>query len=421
MLASSEPLSKDTGMKTKTKPARNSLPVLRQICNLIPRPIFDELCVQYGFDTRGYSEWSHLVTMLYAHLSRANSLNDVCDGLRMHAAGLACVKGATPPSKNNLSNCNKTRNADFMEALYWQTMEFLCRTNADFGSSKCRKGYLRRFKKAIHAVDSTTVQLVAKNLGWAKHRKRKAAAKIHMRIGLQGFLPNYAVVKEAATHDAPMAYEVCAGLQSGEIVVFDKAYLDLKHLELLDSRGVHWVTRAKDNTQMEVVRARTTNHPHVVADEEVFFLNESSRALYPQVLRRVTARIEVDGREQMMTFLTNNLAWSAWTVAQLYGARWDIEVFFKEIKQTIQLTDFLGNNANAVRWQIWAGLLVHLLLRFLAWRSSWGHAFSRIAAVVRSALWQRWDLVALLKSYGTASPVSGMRFGMKQAVFSGFT
>ncbi len=112
-----------------------------------------------------------------------------------------------------------------MEALYWQTMEFLCRTNGDFGSNKCRKGYLRRFKKAIHAVGSTTVQLVAKNLGWAKHRKRKAVAKIHMRIGLQGFLPQFALVKEAATHDVPMAYEVCAGRQPSEIVVFDKAYL----------------------------------------------------------------------------------------------------------------------------------------------------------------------------------------------------
>lgn len=408
-------------MKTTTKPAGNSLPVLRQICNLVPQPVFNERCVEYGFDTRSYSEWSHLVTMLYAHLSRANSLNDVCDGLRMHAAVLACVKGATPPSKNNLSNCNKTRNTDFMEALYWRTMEFLCRTNGGFGSSKCRKGYLRRFKKAIHAVDSTTVQLVAKNLGWAKHRKRKAAAKIHMRIGLQGFLPEFALVKEAATHDARMAYEVCAGLQAGEIVAFDKAYLDLKHLFLLDGRGVHWVTRSKDNTQLEVVRRRTTNHPRVIADEEVVFLNAASRESYPKTMRRVTARIEVDGREQVMSFLTNNLEWSAWTVAELYGARWDIEVFLKEIKQTIQLTDFLGNNANAVRWQIWAGLLVHLLLRFLAWRSSWGHAFSRITAVVRSALWQRWDLIGLLKSYGTASPPGGMGLGMRQAVFSGFT
>jgi IS4 transposase len=129
----------------------------------------------------------------------------------------------------------------------------------------------------------------------------------------------------------------------------------------------------------------------------------------------------VDGREQVMTFLTNNLEWSAWTVVQLYGARWDIEVFFKEIKQTIQLTDFLGNNANAVRWQIWAGLLTHLLLRFLAWQSSWGHAFSRIAAVVRVCLWQRWDLIRLLRSYGTAPPAGRMSFGLKQAVFSGFT
>ena len=192
MLVCVEPLSQDKGMNTTNKPAGNSFPVLRQLCNLIPRPMFDELCGRYGFDTRGYSEWSHFVTMLYAHLSRAASLNEVCDGLRMHAAALACVKGAVPPSKNNLSNCNKRRDAAFMEELYWLVMEFLCRTNSGFGSSKCRKGYLRRFRKAIHAVDSTTVKLVAKNLGWAKHRRRKAAAKVHMRVGLQGFLPKFA-------------------------------------------------------------------------------------------------------------------------------------------------------------------------------------------------------------------------------------
>ena len=408
-------------MKTTNKPAGNSFPVLRQICNLIPRSVFDELCGRHGFDTRGYSEWSHFVAMLYAHLSRAASLNEVCDGLRMHAAALACVKGATPPSKNNLSNCNKRRDAAFIEALYWRVMEFLCQTNGGFGSSKCRKGYLRRFKKAIHAVDSTTVQLVAKNLGWAKHRRRKAAAKIHMRIGLQGFLPKFALVKEARTHDAKPAYEVCAGLQAGEIVVFDKAYLDLCHLALLDSRGVHWVDRAKDNTRLAVVRRRKPVHPRIIADEDVRFENAKSRETYPKTLRRVTARVEVDGREIVMEFLTSNMQWSAWTVAELYGARWDIEVFFKEIKQTVQLADFLGNNANAVRWQIWAGLLVHLLLRFLAWQSSWGHAFSRIAAVVRAAIWQRWDLRELLRSYGTASPPGGMTMGLKQAFFSGFT
>lgn len=415
------PLSQDKGVKTNNKPAGNSFPVLRQLCNLIPRPMFDELCGRYGFDTRGYSEWSHFVAMLYAHLSRAASLNEVCDGLRMHAAALACVKGATPPSKNNLSNCNKRRDAAFIEELYWRVMDFLCSTNGGFGSSKCRKGYLRRFRKAIHAVDSTTVKLVAKNLGWAKHRRRKAAAKVHMRVGLQGFLPKFAVVKEARDHDAKLAYEVCAGLQAGEIVVFDKAYLDLRHLALLDGRGVHWVTRAKENTCLTVLRSRKPCHPRVIADEEVRFEKPRSQELYPETLRRVTARIEVDGREEVMVFLTNSPGWSAWTVAELYGARWDIEVFFKEIKQTVQLVDFLGNNANAVRWQIWAGLLVHLLLRFMAWQSSWGHAFSRIAAVVRSALWQRWDLCALLRSYGTAPPASVMASGLKQAVFAGFS
>jgi hypothetical protein len=131
---------------------------------------------------------------------------------------------------------------------------------------------------------------------------------------------------------------------------------------------------------------------------------DKSAGLYPQPLRRIVARVEVDGREMEMTFLTNHFEWSAWTIAELYKARWAVELFFKELKQTCQIHDFVGYNENAVKWQIWIGLLVHLLLRFMKHLSKWGLSFSRLAGIVRSAIWVRRDLLEILASYGMAGP-----------------
>src|ERR1051325_9878856 len=119
--------------------------------------------------------------------------------------------------------------------------------------------------------------------------------------------------------------------------------------------------------------------------------------------RRIVALVEVDGQEREMIFLTNNLEWSAQTVVDLYQCRWEIEVFFKQIKQTLQLADFLGHSANAVRWQVWTALLTYLLLRYVSFLSDWSHSFSRLFTLIRTCLWKKWDLLSLLKIYGTAS------------------
>ena len=254
----------------------------------------------------------------------------------------------------------------------------------------------------IHVVDSTTIQLVARCLDWAKHRRRKAAAKCHVRLNLQTFLPQFALVATAGEHDNLRAREVCAGVRAGEIVIFDKAYLDFAHLADLAMREVFWVTRAKDNLQCRVVRKlQDGTCGHLLRDDLVVLTGEV-KADYPVALRRVTALVEVDGELREMVFLTNNVTWSAQTIADLYRCRWSIEVFFKELKQTLQLADFLGHNANAVRWQVWTALLVYLLLRFCACLSQWGHSFTRLFALVRSALWQKLDLTSLLEGYGTA-------------------
>jgi hypothetical protein len=371
--------------------------------------------------SRTFSPWSHVVSQIHAQLTHAIGLNDVCDSLQMNSGVLATIRGATPPSRNNLSHANKVRDCAMAEALYWKMMDQLMTQTPGFAKGKVRRGFLRRFRKTIHAIDSTTIQLVANSMDWAKHRRRKAAAKCHLRLNLQSFLPSCAIIDTAKQHDARRAQQVCAGLESGEIAIFDKAYVDLLHLQELTAREVWWVTRAKDNMQYRVVeRLTTTGNPRILSDERIELTVSKSRQAYPGTLRRVVALVEIEGKDVEMVFLTNHLGWSAWTVAELYRCRWEIEVFFKEIKQTLQLSDFLGHSANAVRWQIWMGLLVHLLLRYLAYLNSWPHSFTRLFTVLRASLWRRWDLMALLKRYGTAQPPWRMRATPEEAYLPGF-
>ena len=371
--------------------------------------------------SRTFSPWSHTVALMDAQLTHAIGLNDVCDGLRMNEGVLSTIRGATPPSRNNFSHANRVRDWHMAESLYWRVMDHLMDQTPSFARRKVRRGFLRRFRKVIHAVDSTTIQLVANAMDWAKHRRRKAAAKCHLRLNLQTFLPACAIIDTAKEGDNRRAREICAGLESGEIVVFDKAYVDFGHLHDMTKRGVWWVTRARANQQCRTVeRLNTPDNPHILSDEVIELTIAHSQRAYPQRLRRVVALVEVDGKDMELTFLTNNLSWSAWTVAELYRCRWDIEVFFKEIKQTLQLADFLGHNANAVRWQIWIGLLVHLLMRYLAHLHSWAHSFTRLFTVLRASLWRRWDVHALLDGYGTARPPGRLRATPEQAYLPGF-
>jgi Transposase DDE domain len=180
-------------------------------------------------------------------------------GLRLKSALLARF-GATPPARNTLSHANKHRDAQFAEKLCWSVLAHLQHAKPDFAAAHRGKGLLRRFKVRIHAVDSTGIQLVANCRDWAKHRRRKAAAKMHLRLGLHSFLPSFAIVDTASHHDNKPAREVCADIAEGEIVVFDNAYVDFDHLSDLDARGVWWVTRAKDNMRYRAVKNLFCGH-----------------------------------------------------------------------------------------------------------------------------------------------------------------
>ena len=391
--------------KNKTVPAPSKLNLLRQICNLIPDFLVSKLARETGVEdqVRTFSAWSHVVSLLYAQLTHSIGLNDVCDALGLYSGPLSSLRGATPPSRNNLSHANKVRSAAMAEKLFWAVFEHLGNLSPRFVSGNAGKRFARRFKRTIHLVDSTTIQLIVSCMDWAKHRRRKAAAKCHLRLDLQSFLPRFAIVDTARHNDAKRAREVCAGIKAGEIVIFDKAYVDFAHLADLCMRLVFWVTRAKDNLSYKVVRCYPKGAVgKILRDDLIRLKTPASRKEYPELMRRIVALVEVDGREVEMVFLSNNLEWSAESIVELYRCRWQIEVFFKQIKQTLQLADFLGTSANAVRWQIWTALLTYLLLRYVSFLSEWSHSFSRLFTLIRTCLWKKWDLKSLLKIYGTA-------------------
>ncbi len=388
---------------TSAQAARHHINVLGQLLKYIPRSIVSAAATRHGVEAkaRSFSVWSHMAAMIFVQLAHALSLNDVCDWLRLKVRAIAGL-GMTPPSRNNLSHANKVRPAAFIETVFWKTLDHFHRCEPAFGGK--RKGrLLHRFKVNVHAVDSTTMELVANCMDWAQHRQRKAAAKLHLRLSVGSFLPSFAIVDTAGENDNKRAREVCAGLESGEIALFDKAYVDYGHLHDLDVRGVQWVTRAKENFKYRAVR----NLPvpaggRILKDQIVVLAGAKWKKFKGWTLRRVEAIVEVDGKDKVMVFITNNTEWSAGSVCDLYRARWEIEVFFKQVKQTLRLSGFVGYSANAIRWQVWTALLVYVLLRFAAHLSAWGHSFTRLFAVVRAAMWERLDLLILLRSYGTA-------------------
>jgi hypothetical protein len=353
---------------------------------------------------RSFSVLSHLGAMIFVQLAHALSLNDVCDWLHLKARAIASF-GLTPPSRNNLSYANKNRDATFVEKVFWRTLAHLHHCEPSFGGKRPGgRRFLHRFKVKIHAVDSSVMELVANCMDWAKHRRKKAAAKLHLCLGVKGFLPTFAIIDTAKEHDNKRARELCAGLEPGEVVLFDKAYVDFEHLHDLDQREVNWVTRAKSNFQYRTKKnLPVTKGGHIIIKDQMVTLTGSKATmLRGWTVRRVEAWVEVDKEWRIMVFITNNTSWSAATVCELYRARWEIEVFFKQVKQTLKLSGFVGYSANAIRWQVWTALLVYVLLRFAAHLSAWGHSFTRLFTVVRAAMWERLDLLSYLRRYGTA-------------------
>jgi len=394
--------------KTTKKPTKTVYSTARQLVQWIPEGLIGKLAHQFKLDIRKFSAVSHVVALLIGQLTGVGCLNHIVDMARVHNGEWTRIRGAQPPKRNTFSNANRTRNPEMAEALYWQVFYNLIATSPTFNCGRKHRKFLSRFKASIHAIDSSTIKLALNSIGWARHRAKKAAAKLHLRLDVGSRLPAFAVVEEASHHDSKRASALCAGLKADDILLGDRAYVDFDFLNDLRLRGIHFVLRLKKNIKVRTVRKLPLGKPAkrgckgVIRDRQVKLVKSDTRAQYPEVFRAVTARVEVNGKLVEMEFITDNMEWSAWTVAELYRARWEIETFFKELKQTCQISDFVGYNEKAVRWQVWIGLLAHLLLRFQAHISKWGLSFSRLAGVVRHALWVRRNINELLEFCGMA-------------------
>ena len=392
---------------------------MRQLVQWIPPGLADSLAKEAKADIRSFSAFSHVLALLHGQITKAGSLNEICDAAKLHEPELNRIRGATAPKRNTFSNANRTRDPKIAENLYWEVFKHLQEVCPGFTQHGKHKRFLFRMKRDIFAIDSTTLKLSLSCIDWARHRRKKAAAKTHMRLNVGTMLPSFAIVEDAAHHDSKRADALCAGLKDGDVLLADRAYLDLAFLNGLQQSGVFFVLRDKDNMVFDVVESRRHEDPSIIADETVRMSRSNSGEKYPGLLRRVTAVVEVDGKDVVMSFITNNFAWSPRTIAELYRARWAIELFFKELKQTLQLNDFVGYNENAVKWQVWIGLLAHLLIRFQKHISKWGLSFSRLAGTIRSAIWMKVDLAVTLRIYGTAGGPKRPVVVEKQLYFRG--
>lgn len=386
------------------KPAKHKFTLLKQVVENIPAYLVAKLARQHGVleKSRTFSPWSHVVSMVFAHLSHALSLNDICDTLRLHKGALSTIRNATPPSRNGLSHANAVRSAGMAQELFYEMLSHFSTHFPKFGRFDTSFKLPRRIKRTINLIDSTTIQLFANCMDWAKHRRRKAAAKCHMLLNAQTFLPRFAVIKSAKSHDSVMARVLCNQLRDGEIVIFDKAYVDFKHLFELMQRGILWVTRAKSNMAYNIIKKFTITNRIIVLDAKIQLVGPKSSNEYPHYLRLIIADVIRDGKTVRMEFITDDFDLAASSITELYKARWDIELFFKQLKQTLKLSDFLGYSENAVQWQIWMALLTYVIMRFMAYMSKWKGTFARLFTTIRGVLWSYFDLYSLLdKCCGT--------------------
>jgi transposase len=242
------------------------------------------------------------------------------------------------------------------------------------------------------------------SIEWASYRTNKAAIKVHTRIDADAFLPTFMIVDKGKPHDDKYAVDLCKTLSKGEILIFDRAYNDYRFLYELTERKVNWVGRLKKGAKYEITKTHELTDKQkkegIKADCEIVLTNSHEK--YPIKMRMIKAEVKVRNKKKVLHFFSNQMTWAASSICELYRSRWIIEEFFKELKQTLQLKSFYGENKNAIIWQIYSALLVYLLTRYLAHVHKWSGGIPRLFAIFKSTLFKNINLERLIKSYGTA-------------------
>ena len=322
--------------------------------------------------SKGFSSWDHFMAMLFCQLAQAKSLREICGGLSCCLGKLNHLGMQEAPKKSTLSYANAHRPWEMFQDLFYQTLA-VCR-EAGPGRHKFR------FKNKLLSLDSTTISLCLSLFPWAKFRQTKGAVKLHLLLDHEGYFPTFALITNGKKHDVTMARQI--PLAPGSIVAVDRGYIDFRLFNAWTRKGIFFVTRLKDQTRYEVVGAYPIpENRNILSDQIICFTSPKAREDCPQQMRRVVVWDPKEMRE--IVLLTNHLKFGATTISDIYKDRWQIELFFKAIKQNLRIKTFVGTSENALYIQIWTALIAMLLIKYLQFKSRFGWSLSNLVAFLR--------------------------------------
>lgn len=330
---------------------------------------------------KGFSSWDHFVAMLFCQLAQAKSLREICGGLSCCLGKLRHLGVKKAPNKSTLSYANAHRPWQMYRDLFYQTLD-VCKMT---GIGKHRF----RFKNKLLSLDSSTISLCLSLFPWAKFRQTKGAVKLHLLLDHDGYLPTYAYISNGKKHDVTIARKISLSPQS--IVAMDRGYNDYRLFAYWTENQIYFVTRLKENADYTVIEKRQVPfNRNILSDELIQFNGHYARENCPHTLRKVTVWDKEQDRE--IVLLTNHLEFGATTISAIYKDRWQIELFFKALKQNLKVKTFVGTTENALYIQIWTALIAMLLIKYLKFKSKFNWSLSNLVAFLRWNLFTYRDL-----------------------------
>lgn len=362
--------------------------IFSQMLQKFPRHEFEAAVNEHKAErhARGFECWTQFVAMLFCQLGHAQSLREITGGLAAAEGRLNHVGVKRPPSRSTLAYANAHRPWELFKSVFHRLYEH-CRQDA---GARGRRKF--RFKHKLLSLDSTMIPLCLSLFDWAQYRRAKGAVKIHMLLDHDGYLPQFAVVTDGKTSDIEVARR--QKYEPGTMLVFDRGYQDFNWWLELTRNKVLFVTRLKDDAEYGVVEERPVADGSDVIRDEVIVLARTEEAGPVARLRRIEVWIEEKG--ESIVFVTNHLRLAAETVARVYRDRWQIELMFKSLKQSLRIKTFVGTSSNAVMIQIWTALIAMLLVRHLQVQATYGWSLSNLVALLRQQLFVYRDLLSWL-------------------------
>jgi len=363
----------------------HSTTIFSQLLQLVSKHDFKRI-EQEGFKPgrkpRSLTRWGQFVAMMFAHLTARSSLRDIASQLGAQARRLYHL-GVKGVKRSTLSDANQDRPAEFFESVFHHLY-------AKCSAVAPKKRF--RFKCKLYSFDSTVVDLCLSLFPWARFRKNKGGIKLHTLLDHDGHIPAFVQVTDAKTPDIVVARLL--NLPPGSITVFDRAYIDFAWFGSLDEKDQFFVTRMKRNISYKVVERHEVERSKGITSDQVIVLTGAKAKECSIPLRRIGYRDPETGKHYV--FLTNIGHLVAKTICDIYHDRWQIELFFKWIKQNLKIKTFFGASRNAVLTQVWIALITLLLLAFYKFKAKLGQSLTQILKLLQLTLFSRRNLWELL-------------------------